>query len=646
MSRGSSSRTESGSSNTAAIPRHAVGASPAPTPSLASFARPFARWLTILRLNWPLTAVLSAYGLAMLIIPTLAPVGISDDWTYARSVEYLVWDGRFHILPVSAATQIFQLFWGALFASIFGMTFGALRLSTIAIVFLSGLALYGICRQLNVSRSRSALGAAAYLFNPVLFPITYTFMSDPHFLALVVIASYFYLKGLLAWPKGERDTVIAAVISAVACLQRPHGALIPLGVVTYLLISRSFGWNRASLDRFVQIVAIPAATFVGYYFIIARGLSTQQSLFFSYITDAGWGQSWLLIRRLTVFELVYIGLFVLPIVLGSLGQIVGFFTLQSAKAWLWIGAWTAVVAIGVGWMWGEKRYMPYIPHFLGRGGPGSGDLRAARPPLARTEVFQGLTIVCAVAAFIFAVSLVQRLDRKPSPGHAGAGMLLAVGVWQGIGALPQSFLFRNFTISLDRYVMPLLPFAVALLLWSLNDRPFLSVVAWPAMAAVALFSVLGTRDVLVFQNDVWTLAGQLNAHGVDNTRLDAGYAWDAYHLWEYSEEYHIPRQTIGGPWWLDYATADDSTYLIAGGPVRGYDVISVQPYSAWLQQRPMFLFVLRRHGTPPDGVDWPPGSLSKHAAKRTGQLAGLTSQPPTSSIKLASTPPQPARRAD
>jgi hypothetical protein len=154
-----------------------------------------------------------------------------------------------------------------------------------------------------------------------------------------------------------------------------------------------------------------------------------------------------------------------------------------------------------------------------------------------------------------------------------------------------------------------LPFVIALVFWSMNDQRFLGFIAWPAMAAVALFSVLGTRDVLVFQSNVWSLAAQLNAHGVSDEKLDAGYAWDAYHLWEYSTEYDIPKQTPDGPWWMDYAHATDSTYVIAGGPIRGYDVLSVQPYSAWLQQAPVSLYVLRRHGVPPDpNVHWPPSS--------------------------------------
>ncbi len=594
-----------------AIPAQGLGTQPAsvPTSNLEN-KRSLAEWLTMHRTSWPIAGVLACYALAMFIIPTMAPVGVSDDWTYEKSVEYLVRDGKFHILPVAAATELFQLFWGSLFAFVFGMNFGALRLSTIAIVFLSGIAMYGICRELAISRKRSALGAAAYLFNPVLFPITYTFMSDPHFLALAVISVYFYLKGFMAGSGGNRATIYGSIVAAVACLQRPHGALVPLGVVMYLLISRSIGWNRLSLVNFLRIVTVPALTFVGYYFVAGRGLSNQQSLFFANIKDAGWSQSWLLIRRLTVFEMAYIGLFVLPIIVGCVGQLAGLFTLKSVTAWLWLAAWTAVLVVGINWVWGEGRLMPYIPHFLGRGGPGSGDLRMARAALTRGVVFEWITILCAASAFLFALSLVRRMDGKPTAAQSGAGMILSIGIWQGIGALPQSFLFRNFTVSLDRYVMPLLPFAIALLLWSMNDRTFYGIVAWPAMAAVALFSVLGTRDVLVFQNDVWRLAGQLNAHGVANTKLDAGYAWDAYHLWE-TDAQRYPERTIGGPWWMDYAHASDSTYVIAGGPVAGYDVLSVQPYSAWLQQSPTSLYVLRRHGAPPDGVDWPPETVVK-----------------------------------
>jgi len=71
--------------------------------------------------NDPYTvAVFTVYALATILLPTLAPVSISDDWTYIRSVEYLVNRWEIHILPVAAATEITQLFWGGAFGLVFG----------------------------------------------------------------------------------------------------------------------------------------------------------------------------------------------------------------------------------------------------------------------------------------------------------------------------------------------------------------------------------------------------------------------------------------------------------------------------------------------------------------------------------------------
>jgi hypothetical protein len=296
----------------------------------------------------------------------------------------------------------------------------------------------------------------------------------------------------------------------------------------------------------------------------------------------------------------------LPIVLAAVGSLWGIFKRISQPALLVFLAWESILIAGVVWFWGEGRRMPYIPHFLGRGGPGSGDLRNARPALAPPETFDWITIGLTLSAVVAGLVLAHGLDRRSTTVRPGAGMLLAISAWQIAGVLPQSFLFRNWIVSLDRYLLPILPFAIVLMLWALNRWPIRQEIAWVSIAAIALFSAVGTRDALVFQTDVWSLARQLNEHGVANSRLDAGYAWDAYHLWEFGEQYDIPRQTPDGTWWTDvYARPTDSTYVIAGGPLPGYQILSAHPYSAWLQRDPVALYVLRREGAAPDDVQWP-----------------------------------------
>lgn len=565
----------------------------------------YAALIESVRLRIAPVAVFGAYLLAMLWLPTFADVAISDDWTYTRSVEYLVNQGQFHILPVAAATQVFQLLWGSAFALIFGMSFGSLRLSTVVLILISGLALYRTCRALRFDRERSAVGTGLYLFNPVLFPISYTFMSDPHFLGLMTMSTCGYVVG--ETEDDPRWTMAGSIVAALACLQRPHGALVPLGVASYLLLSRRLTFSRASLIDLLRVGAIPAAISLLFYLVVSAGLPDQQSLFFDEIRTATPSETWLLIRRIAVIEAVYVGLFLLPLMIAAVAAVAAALDFRSRRRWLTFTTVAALIILGVSWFWGEGRRMPYIPHFLGRGGPGSGDLRASRPPLVGDGWFDIATIACAAAAIGFGALVIRALDDRAIPARPGIGVVVGILAWQVVGVVPQSFLFRNWIISLDRYLLPLLPLVVLLALWCLQRNAINRAAMWTALAAVALFSVVGTRDVLIFQESVWRLASSLNKAGVSVTQLDAGYAWDAYYLWEYGDTYDIPPQTPDGTWWTDvYARPTNSTYVIAGAPLAGYDILSVHRYPAMLHEQPMYLYVLRRTGAFPGTVVWPP----------------------------------------
>jgi hypothetical protein len=574
-------------------------------PSLLSERAPVRAWIDavehrIPRSLWPFAGVILLYVVAAFVIPTNADVGISDDWTYALSVQNLVNQGRFEILSVSAATMVFQLFWGGLFAFLFGMTFGVLRISTLVITLLGGLAVFGMCRELGVKRQLSALGMAAYLFNPVLFSISYSFMTDPHYLALLAISSYFYVRGIRFGKQDDRYIIAGSIVAALGCLQRPHAALIPFALVLYLFASRRMNPDRAGVDLFLKIVAIPAATFVLYYAVIARGLPSQQGLFLDEARAAGWDEGSLLAKRIGILESVYAGFYLLPLALAAIPLLWKLTNLVRPRAWLVFGVFEAFMIGGVVAFWKDGRRMPYIPHFFGRSGPGSGDLRNARPPLFGPEVWNWFTVICVIAASIAVLAIVRAFAEPPSVERSGAIAFLVIGLFQAIGVVPQSLLFRNWIISLDRYLLPMTPFLVALFLWSVRDLRFPWLPAWTLTIAMAVFSIMGTRDILVFQNTVWGLGKWLNAQGVSDTRIDAGYAWDAYNLWEYGENAGITTpQTPDGTWWTDaYGKPTDSTYVIAGGQIPGYVAIAIQPYSAWLHESQQYLYVYRRDSYP------------------------------------------------
>ena len=534
------------------------------------------------------------------MIPVFADAPVGDDWVYTRSVETLLRSGEIEILDLSVVTQVFQILWGSFFSLIFGISFGAMRLSTFVLVLFSGAAMYGLCRELGLARGRAALGTAAYLFNPLTFVLAFTFMTDGQFTALTVIAAFFYVYGLNPTRLDPLAIVIGSAVAALAFLTRQQGALIPLAVGCYLVLSRRWRFDRASVKLTIWVAAIPTITFVLFYLWLTNvhGTPEQQEVFAQKIIDAGWDDTRLLFSRMTHIEFIYLGFFVFPI---ALALIPGISRWRMPVRWPGIAfllGGTALLLVGLRLFGEAGRTMPYIPQFVGVHGVGPTDLYGGRSYLLDVDQRDVLTTLCAAAAFVFVLLIARRLDDpRKTPPRAAAALVAAIAIWQVIGILPPSFHFRNWIISVDRYLLPMVPFGIALLLWASRDVPLVRPLGWLAVVAYALFSIVATRDFLVFQDATWAMARTAIEAGVPLTQLDGGASWDGYHLYEYSLANGITQQTRGGPWWTNlFGPATDSTYIVASNVISGYDPIFVREYSSWLHDEPQRMYLLHRQG--------------------------------------------------
>jgi hypothetical protein len=606
------------------------------TPRVGTFraALPAARIVAWMRANWALLAVYVAFALAAAVVPTLTPVATTDDWAYARSAQILLDKARLTIFPVVAATAVFQIIWGALFGFIFGPTLGIFRLSTVVITALGGLALYGLCRDLGVARGRSALGVASFLFNPLVFVLAFTFMTDAHFMALLVIATWLYAKAIAPEEIDARLLFAGSGVAALAFLTRQQGILIAPAVVLFLLLSRRLHRDRASLLVLVQLFALPLLAVGGYYLWLRFGndVPQVQSTFFREILDEGWNGTWWLLRRLTVVELMYLGLFTLPLIAAALSAVRGLVRDTAPRGWILFAAWQALLLVGVTAFWARGALMPYIGQFFGSGGLGAPDVLGSRPILLGSGIRSALTVVSLIASLLLALIAARGLNAPPSRDRSRAGLVLSIGLGQMLGVMPPSYHYIGWTAgSLDRYLLPLVPLTIALALWALRGVRMVLPLGWIVAVALALFSITGTRDYLVFMRAVWAMGEEATAAGVPLDRLDAGSAWDGYHLYEYGLDNRIHSRTSkGGPWWVYfYAPATDSAYVVAGKPLPGYHVIREQPYSSWLQRETTNLYLLSRADVP-----WPPRPPSKQivALPAPGGLttAAFLWQPPPS----------------
>ena len=564
--------------------------------------------LAVTRRHAALSAVLACFVIATFIVPTLAPIATTDDWGYARSSEILYHDHRLEVFPVVAATAIFQIAWGTLFAWLLEPSLGTFRVSTLVMVTLGAWALYGLLRQLQIDRQRSALGVAAYLFNPLTFILAYTFMTDPHFTSLLLIATAFYARGLVDDRRGDLATIAGSTVAACAFLVRQQGALIPLAVFLFLVLVRRLRLDWPSLLLGLRVCAVPVLTTIGYYLWL-RQVNDVPAVQASFLRDAvedGWTGLATLTRRLIVIEIAYLGLFVMPVALAAIPAARRLLRGLRPRGWLIVAAWEATIVAGVAAAWAVGTRMPYIAQFVGSGGLGPPDVLGSRPVLIGPVFRSWLTLACVFASLILIVCLCRRLDLPRAPASAGAGLVLSIAFWQIVGILPPSYHYANRGGSLDRYLLPLAPLALALLLWSLADVKLSIAGGWIVVAAFAVVSIIGTRDYLIYMSSVWRLAREATSAGVAIDRLDAGSGWDGYHLYEYSRDHRVKTRTPQPPWWISfYAPVTDSSYVVSGTPRKGYLVIRRQEYSSWLTPERTWLYLLRRPTAP-----WPPHGVA------------------------------------
>jgi hypothetical protein len=436
------------------------------------------RFAAPLRVHHPALAVLAVYLASATVIQPLVPVAISDDWVYARSVEIMFSDHRLEILPLTVTTLVFQVLWGTFFSVVFGGSFGVLRMSTVALVLVGAWAVYGLCRQLDISPARSALGTAVYLFNPLSYSLGFTYMSDPSFTALMVSSLYLSVRGLRREEPDFRFVVAGSFVAALAFLVRQQGALIPLAVGLYLLLAGRLWPMRRALALTASVAAIPAVTMAAYYYWVfeIHGVPLYQRLFVDHIEEVGRRGAAVQVGRLSFIIPMYVGLFVLPLLAGA---VVGLRRVARSASWLtWaaVGLVSTVIAVGfVPVRRGPPAYAvhPRLPQRLGARpcaadtGNAAAPCGAGRPDRAHRPVCGGSRAVCP--------HLAARITGRARAGVGVAGMLIWVLVLQAAGTLPSSFSFFNWYVdglpapSLDRYLLPLLPLAVVLLLWALGS---------------------------------------------------------------------------------------------------------------------------------------------------------------------------------
>lgn len=518
----------------------------------------------------------------LLLIDPRGNFPLNDDWSYARSVYDLLEKGEFILVDWGAMTLIAQVYIGAFFCKVFGLSFTVLRASTLCMSLIGALAFYGVANELTKRKELAQFSTLVLFFNPMYFNLSYTFMTDVHFLSFFLLAFLFFIKNLRQ--ATAFNLAAATLFSVIATLIRQPGLLIPF---IFLFIS-FFQTKRQLKERIADFIpaVLTLGIFITYNIWLKWGTSTPnnvQSVTALYESVFARSLAYNYFRLTNI--ILYVGLFLSPFLVGFLA----FRSKLSAKR---IGLLGTIGLTLLVLFYQGSSFFPTgnILYNLGLG-----------PQLLRDTYLLKENIAPSLAPW--AMSLIKYIAVL-----ASAGLFLAVP-WSGISpwktrktaafsalwlsklALGLCLLILGIFLLIipyffDRYTLPLVACSLLLLLpyeqsfsrWSIFIGGFFLIL-------FAGYSVLGTHYYLAWNRVRWEAMDYLlQEKQTTPEHIDAGFEVNAW----------LEAGPVNGEndtqisWW--FVTEDD--YVLTFGTLPDFQVEKVFPIKGYWPFNGHQLYVL------------------------------------------------------
>ncbi len=530
----------------------------------------------------------------MLLVPPRGEFPINDDWDYVATVADLVRYGEIRLSDWPGMSLVGQIFWGGLFAKLFGLSYMTLRLSVIALALVGAVALYHWARAIERTRAESLFLALLYATNPLVFSLSYSFMTDVPAASMMLLC--LLIQAHCARRGGVLLYLLAGVIAALGYLIREIAALPALVLAASMVpaVVRSRGRARELLALTAPLALV--FTWHSFWLDHIHGRPYQAAvgrLQFPQLDE-------LLIQLL--WQPLAVGFYLSPLVMCLIGR--------RARALVWRSIVARVLVVGLvlfGLPWLSAAplppYVQYINDFyLGFETLDAMSLQGPWIPVG--SVYVSVFVWCLSAVGLVSLSLavgfvaVELRARWTRWRHRELGLLpLSPGNQAGVcGLALLGFLLVQST-PFDRYLLPVVP-TLAMFLLSLMPRGLgllRSPLAWVLLAVFAVFSVVGTQDYFARARVRWQAIGYLLEAGVKPPDISAGFEHAA--LWCFSPHYRRPARVR--PYLLELSEAERLAHLKREDPTllwrqpREYEVtyklvpaaalVAAFKYGSWIR---------------------------------------------------------------
>jgi hypothetical protein len=477
---------------------------------------------------------LLAIAVSYLLVWPVGEYAIDDDWAYARSLQLLSNEGVLRILDWNPMTLVGHLAWGALFTKPLGFSFTLAKASTVLLLALECFALIDVLRRVRVGESWIVLAVLALILHPLHFFQSFLYATDVPMLAWIMLALASYVRGLTVAPsRSWLPFLVGSAFASMAWATRQPGILVTLALLLHLIV---FDRERLMRPRVLASFLLPALAVVGLlgWYEGVHGATSANRLAQAQIqsrlaemTPAG-------LLELAYVVTAYLVLFLAPLLVAvrwraylpasSVGRIVG-----VALGFVSLAGF-ATVTSELGWFpYLRNKLTPFgyfIPNEI---------LVGARDVWWPEQASTGVAVALLLGSFALCGRVARAFDAEleSSPPAGTRSALRFVAVVVGLQLL---YLVLTAGITFDRHLLLVFPTALVLITASLaRDGPTLRAAPAIVLLLWAVYSVVGTQEIHAMSRAAFAAGRQLVDEGVDPEYIEAGYAFDGWHMYERSQ---------------------------------------------------------------------------------------------------------------
>jgi hypothetical protein len=470
-----------------------------------------------------LAGTFALFILTVFFVNPLRETALEDDWAYALSVQHLLETGKYQLHDWASANMLFQVYWGALFERILGISYGSLRISTLVLAFMSLAAFYALAMEHGLTRGMAALTTMILLSGPVFLFFSFSFHTDVPFFALLIVGLLFYTRAIrlqsYVW------MIASSFVASAAILTRQFGVALAAAIIVLWIVE---GCDRRKIPLYLLGIILPLISVAWQIHQAGANPSwamkhslAAQSYYLSTFRLVVGGLVW---RPAVIFQ--YMALYSLPFVVWAGIILLGDLRRGSSESnpipQSWdIGLSTAFLIYLVLVMIQMRRIMPIVPYNF---------LEVERNGLIMQIP---LTVITTAGAVLYFRILLRRYtNMKCFVALPSQQRFLDIAIF--VLLIIHLFLFSFF----DKYLLFLVPFTLIVVGRYIQSRN-LNVNGWAVLATVLILvlSAMWTRSDLARQEAHWKAGEQLKTAGIPVNRIYGSWQWIAhYRFHEYIEE--------------------------------------------------------------------------------------------------------------